>query len=218
MTKEKRKKPFYKKWWVWLLAIIIIAGLLGGEEEDTDDNEASSDNTVTEDSPNEDQDSNDSTGDTEEDVEEDTTEEEIVEVGIGVPATIADVSFTVNSVDTTQEISSGNEFIDPATTEGQFIIVDITVKNDKKEAITINSSYFKLVTSDDVEYEPTTDGEVSMAMMDEDSFFLEQVNPGLSKTGKVVFEVGLDLDLSQTILKGQTGFWGTETVEISLAN
>ena len=62
----------------------------------------------------------------------------------------------------------------------------------------------------------TQTGKVMMAMMDEDDFFLQQVNPGLSKTGKVVFEVGEDLDLNTAILKGQTGFWGTETVEISL--
>jgi hypothetical protein len=48
-----------------------------------------------------------------------------------------------------------------------------------------------LFTSESVEYEPNTDGKV---MMGDDDFFLQQVNPGLIKTGKVGFEVGADLD------------------------
>ena len=205
MKREKIKKPIYKKWWAWLLAIVIIgAALGGGEDEQT---VADGGNEVAQEAT-----------DTPEEQPEEEIEpsDEVVEVGIGVPAMIADVSFTVNSVEETKEISSGNEFIENATTEGKFVILEITVKNDKKEALTINSSYFSLETVDGVVYEPNTDGKVMMAMMDEDDFFLQQVNPGLSKTGKVVFEVGEDLDLNTAILKGQTGFWGTESVEISL--
>lgn len=205
MKREKIKKPIYKKWWVWLLVVVIIgAALSGGEDEQT---VADGGNEVAQEA-----------ADTPEDQPEEETEpsDEVVEAGIGMPAKIADVSFTVNSVEETKEISSGNEFIENAITEGKYVILEVTVKNEKKEALTINSSYFSLETVDGVIYEPNTDGKVMMAMMDEDDFFLQQVNPGLSKTGKVVFEVGEDLDLNTAILKGQTGFWGTETVEISL--
>ncbi len=206
MRNGKAKKPIYKKWWVWLLAVIVIGAALGGGGDDgTNDGVVDNKQPVAEEASTEPEESN-----------APKVEEEIVEVGIGTPATIADVSFTVNSVEETKKISSGNEFIDDVETEGKFLIIDITIKNDKKEAITINSSYFKLITSDNVEYDPNTDGAVMMAMMDEDDFFLQQVNPGLSKTGKVIFEVGADLELNSLILRGQTGFWGTETVEISL--
>ena len=204
MKREKVKKPIYKKWWFWLILIVIIGTALSGGE----------DNKTIADAGNEQ--SQESAAPVDEQPQEPETPVEVAAVKIGVPATIADVSFTVNSVEETQEISSGNEFIENATTEGKFVIVDVTVKNEKKEALTINSSYFKLFTSEGVEYEPNTDGKVMMAMMDEEDFFLQQVNPGLSKTGKVVFEVGADLDLNTTVLKGQTGFWGTEAVEISL--
>ncbi|HSL87153.1 MAG TPA: DUF4352 domain-containing protein [Bacteroidales bacterium] len=204
MKREKIKKPIYKKWWVWLLAVVIIgAALSGGDEEEKI---ADSGNEVVQ----------ETTDPAVEEIQEVEAVEDVVEVGIGESAKIADVSFTVNSIEETKEISSGNEYIENATTEGKYIILEITVKNEKKEALTIHSSYFKLITSEDVVYEPNTDGKVMMAMMDEDDFFLQQVNPGLSKTGKVVFEVGEDLDLNTAILKGQTGFWGTESVEISL--
>lgn len=204
MKSEKIKKPIYKKWWVWLLAIVIIGAALGGGDDENPI--ADGENVVA-------QENTDSTNDQPKEAE---TSVDVVEVGIGEPAKIADVSFTVNSIEETKEISSGNEFIESAVTEGKYVILEVTVKNEKKEALTINSSYFKLITLEGVVYEPNTDGKVMMAMMDEEDFFLQQVNPGLSKTGKVVFEVGEDLDLNTAVLQGQTGFWGTESVEISL--
>ncbi len=204
MKREKIKKPIYKKWWVWLLAIVIIGAALGGGDDENPI--ADGENVVA-------QENTDSTNDQPKEAE---TSVDVVEVGIGEPAKIADVSFTVNSIEETKEISPGNEFIESAVTEGKYVILEVTVKNEKKEALTINSSYFKLITLEGVVYEPNTDGKVMMAMMDEEDFFLQQVNPGLSKTGKVVFEVGENLDLNTAVLQGQTGFWGTESVEISL--
>lgn len=200
----KTKKPLYKRWWVWLIALVIIGIALSGSDDEGKDAVADGKDvtpvvTTPEPKP-----------------EEEEPEEDILEVGIGVPAEIADVSFMVNSIEETNEIKSSNQFVESAKTEGKYIIIDITVKNEKKESITIHSSYFKLITQDGVEYDPSTDGAVMMAMMDEEDFFLQQVNPGLSKTGKVVFEVGADLDLNTAVLRGQTGFWGTESVEISL--
>ena len=205
MTNSK-KKPFFKRWWFILIVLIIaITAFSGGgddEPKDVEDQKVTSNTSESE---------SESSPDSEPEAES-----EVIEVGIGTPATISDVSFTVNSVEETKEIKSGNQFIENAVTEGKFILANVTVSNEKKESITISSSFFKIMTSDGVEYDPNTDGSVMMAMADEDDFFLEQINPGLSKTGTVVFEVGESLDLNTTVLKCQTGFWGTESVEINL--
>jgi len=143
--------------------------------------------------------------------------DEVETAKIGEPATIADVTFTVNGVEETSEISSGNEFIDDVTTSGKFVILDITVENGKSESITIDSNYFKVITGDGTEYEPNSSGDVVMALGDEATdFFLEQINPNLDKTGKVVFEVSDDVNLDESVLHAQTGFFGTESIEISL--
>ncbi|HLQ84369.1 MAG TPA: DUF4352 domain-containing protein [Pseudogracilibacillus sp.] len=134
---------------------------------------------------------------------------------MGEAATVGDVSLTFKSVEEVNEINSGNEFIDNVTTEGKFIILDIDVKNEKSEAITIDSSLFKL-TNRETTYDPTTSGEVMMAMMGDDDFFLTQINPGLNKSEKVAFEVAGDLDLSKYVLVVSTRSFGTESVEISL--
>nr|WP_243864157.1 DUF4352 domain-containing protein [Alkalibacillus almallahensis] len=198
-----------------LVAIIVIGAFMSDSEEDTADSTAEDQTEGT----NSDQESNDESSDSEgsNESEESSSEgENTTQVGIGEPAAIADVSFTVNGVEEVSEIDDGNEFTEPATTSGKFVIVDVTIGNDKSESITIDSSFFKLFSSDGVEYEPASDGNVMMNMADEDNFFLEQVNPGLEKSGKVVFEVGGDLDVASSTLQGQTGFWGTEKVEIAL--
>ncbi len=117
----------------------------------------------------------------------------------------------------TSEIDSGNEFIENATTDGKYVIADVTIQNDKDESLTIDSSYFS-ISAGGAQYDPITDGEVLMAMSEEDDFFLEQINPGLSKRGKVVFEVPKDVELASTTLHAQTGFFGTESIEINLEN
>ena len=202
MGQVKAKKPFYKKWWVWLIAIIVVIGFAGsGEEESTTTKEETTNQAgVTENK--------------EETPKEESKEEEKV-AGIGEKATVSDVTFTVNGVEETNEIKSGNQFIDNATTEGKFIIADVSIENRQKEALTINSSFFMIKTADGTTYEAVSSAEVTMAMGDTD-FFLQQINPGLSKSGKVVFEVPADLDVSSAVLHCQTGFWGTESIEISL--
>jgi hypothetical protein len=49
------------------------------------------------------------------------------------------------------------------------------------------------------------------------SFFLQQLNPDVEMSGKVVFDVSADQAASQsTKLKVQTGSFGTQTAEIKL--
>lgn len=197
--KEKVKKPLYKKWWVWLLAAVVAASIASGGEEET---------------------ATETTAQPKEETKTEETkkkEEAPKTAAIGETATVAEVGFTVNGIEELTEIKQ--EFGDPVTTDGKFIIAEVSIKNGKKEALTIDSSFFKIKTADGVEYEPATDGEVIMAMSmnGEDDFFLQQVNPGMSKTGKVVFEVPAEVDLTKTVLHCQTGFFGTESIEIKLS-
>ncbi|MCG3418232.1 DUF4352 domain-containing protein [Oceanobacillus jordanicus] len=207
MAKEKIKKPFYKKIWVWVLAIIVVIAIAGGGEEEADTANKSS------------KESTDQASEVKaEEESSEPAEEEVKTAKIGEPSTVGDVTFTVNGVEETSEINSGNEYVDNATTSGKYIILDLNVQNGKSEAITVDSSFFKLI-ADGTEYEPTTDGTVMMAMGDAMSdFFLTQINPNLEKSGKIVIEVGADEELSNMVLQAQTGVFGTEMTEISLSN
>ena len=207
------------KWGIIVLVAIVVIGAFVGEDDDVqvtegNDSEEVSGETTESDDNSEEQTNEDD--DSEEQASEDDNDSDVKTAGIGDTATINDFSFKVNGVEEKEEIHNGNEFTEPATTSGKFVVVDVTVTNDRSEKVTIDSSFFKLIDDSGSEYEPSTSGEVFMNMVDEDDFFLEQVNPGLEKTGKVVFEVGADVDVPNSILEAQTGFWGTEKIEISL--
>lgn len=206
MKKAKVKKPFYKRVWVWVLGGIVVINIFSGGEDTTET--ASTEPAKTE--------------QTQKDPKQEAApktevEEAAPSYGIGKEATVADVGFTVTNVQETKVIESGNQFIDNATTDGKFVLVNVSIKNGQKDALTILDSYFKIKVNG-AEYDASTSSEVSMAMSvkNEDSFFLEQINPGLSKSGTVVFELPADADVSKAVLQCQTGAWGTEMIDINL--
>lgn len=207
--KDQRNFFMRHKIFTGILAIIalIIVVNVGGGDGDGDQEAGDTENAEVEANNNE----NEATEDSED------NDEEVEKIKIGDPAEIEDVTFTVNSVEETDEISSGNEFVEDAETSGKFVILDVTVENDKDESITIDSSFFKIFTDEGKEHEASSNSDVLMAMgEDVDDFFIEDINPGIETDGKVVFEVSEDVDVSESIMEAQTGFWGTEAVEVSL--
>jgi hypothetical protein len=202
MTKEKKvkvKKTFYKKVWVWVLAVIIIGAIAsGGGEEGTE--QAST-------APKEEKSIEKDEVKEEEVVDTEEPEEEVQTVGIGQPLMVGDVVFTVTGTSTATNI--GGEY--GKSSSGEFFILDVVVKNEGKEAITTDSSFFKL-KSGDITYE--ADSEAGIWANEDNNFFLQDVNPGIENKGKVVFDI--PAGTSNLVLQVQTGFWGTETGEITL--
>ena len=188
----KEKKPFYKKWWVWLLAVIIVVAIAtgGGEESAKPAN----------------------TEPKKEETKTDKQEGQKKLAGIGEPVKVGDVVFTVHGTSTANNV--GGEFGQKA--QGTYLIVDVTVKNEGKKAITTDSSFFKLKVGDtEYEADATADPFVNEAG---GGFFLQQVNPGVENKGKIVFDVPADVANSKDlILNVQTGFFGTEQGQIKIA-
>lgn len=139
MSNETKKKPFYKKWWVWVIAVVLLFGIVGsmGEEESGEQsNNSSSSNSVGSGSSNENTDNSNSNGESEK------------SATIGTPLKVGDVEFTVNGISTASNV--GGQY--GANAQGVFLLVDVTVKNLGKEAITTDSSFFKLLV-DDMQFE-----------------------------------------------------------------
>ncbi|MDZ5711610.1 DUF4352 domain-containing protein [Jeotgalibacillus haloalkalitolerans] len=213
--KDKVKKPIYKRWWFIALAVIVVIGVIGNLGEDTEvaeEPETEATSADTESAASEEEATEETEAPEEEAAEEEPAEEENAEetAGIGTPLDVEGVEFTINSVSTATEV--GDEFLG-ATAKGEYLILDVTVMNNKNEAITTDSSFFKLLAND-ATYE--ADSEASIYANTDNNFFLEEVNPGLSNTGLVVFDAPAGLDLSAATIQVQTGFFGTETGEISL--
>ncbi|NNV07114.1 DUF4352 domain-containing protein [Geobacillus sp. MMMUD3] len=188
---EKQKKPFYKRWWVWVLAVIIIGAIASGGGEDSEPANAEPK--------------------TEAKKEEPKKEEKTV-AKIGQPLKVGDVTFTVYGTSTAKSV--GPEGL-AHNAQGTFLIIDVGVKNGAKEALTIDSSFFKLKAGG-AEYEADVTADTFVNEVG-GSFFLKKINPGNEGKGKIVFDVPADVANSKdVILNVQTGFFGTEQGQIQL--
>lgn len=196
-SNAKAKKPFYKKWWVWILAIIVVIAVsTSGEDKAT-----TSDANTLKEQP--------AKAETPKKAKPETKESKVA--GIGEVVKVGKVEFTVNSTSTAKNV--GGEYGQNA--QGTYLLVNVTVKNTGNESITTDTSFFQ-VKAGEKTYD--ADSTASIYANEATDFFLQQVNPDLSATGVVVFDVSDELIANpELMLQVQTGFFGTETGLIKIA-
>lgn len=136
---------------------------------------------------------------------------------VGQELVVGKAGFTVNEVATADQVGPS---ILPEKASEKFVVVNVTYTNKGNEAVTLDSSFFKLKLGEKT-YE--TDSMASMSANQSDdgsidnSFFLQSVNPDSTITGNVVFDVNETVANSEEIqLQVQTGIFGTETAVIKL--
>lgn len=170
------KKPLFKRWWFWVIVVIVVIGAIAsGGNDNTKPTADNSKPTVS-----------DSTK------KEDKKEEEKT-YKIGDDITSGKINVIINSCTEKKEFKSGNQFIDDVKTEGKFIVVEAKITNNDSESRTIDTNMFKLVDSQDREFDVYSKFEL-MTILDDKYLFLESVNPGMSRTGTFVFEVPEDVN------------------------
>jgi hypothetical protein len=128
--------------------------------------------------------------------------------GIGDALKVGDVTFKVNEMKSVKQV--GDEFLNKQTDQ-QFLMMNVSVSNGGKDTVTTDSSFFKLKKGETT-YE--ADSEASIYANNADEFFYEDVNPGITSTGWVVFEV--PADQKEFKMNVQTGAFGTEQGVIDL--
>lgn len=208
----KEKKPFYKRVWFWIVAIIalfIIGGALGGGDDDKNGG-TKVETTDKEDTPSDENTSEDTTSKDEEAKKEEA-------FGLNQDVTVGDVIYNVSSVESAKEVGPS---IAPTKATDTFVVITLTVTNKGNEAITVDSSFFKLIDGDKTF---DADAAASMSANQNDSgeiansFFLQNLNPDVSLSGKVVFDVSEAQSTSESNqLQVQTGVFGTEKELINL--
>ncbi|WP_418126930.1 DUF4352 domain-containing protein [Streptococcus parasuis] len=195
-----QKKPFYKRiWFIVLVGLFVIGGLQsvlgGGGNSSTSSSQATSTTTQTT---------------TEVSASSSEEQKEATTYSIGQEVPVGDVVYLVNSKEVTTNV--GGEF--GKTANGVFLVLNVTVKNNGKEAITVTDDFFTLLKGD-VEYE--SDSTAGIYANQDAKFFLTEVNPENSVTGNVVFDITEETANDPSIqLRVQTGYWGTETGVINL--
>lgn len=136
---------------------------------------------------------------------------------IGETVTVGDMEYIVNQKNTADQVGPS---VLPTKANGKYLIIDVTLKNNGTEAVTVDSSFFKLKRGDKT-YEADSSASMS-ANQGEDgnidnSFFLQSLNPDSTMSGKVVFDVAQEVaEATDLQLQVQTGVFGTETELINL--
>ncbi len=107
---------------------------------------------------------------------------------VGQPAKSGDVVWTVTKATKKNKLTAEN--MDPLTPGGVFVIVDLQVKNNGKEAKTVDTSVIHLVDNQGREFQASSDA--IMYIPQRQNLFLRQINPGLQAKGQAVFDVPTD--------------------------
>lgn len=125
-------------------------------------------------------------------------------LGIGDTGQVGDWKVTVNGTETAA--TTGDEYFEEEA-QGEFVIVDMTVENGGSEATTFDGTALSLVDADGNSHSASTS-------LSDDSFFLEQINPGNQATGTAAFDVPEGTDA--VALEVEDPFSLDEPIEISL--
>lgn len=106
---------------------------------------------------------------------------------IGEQVQSGDLAFTVNGVKEYQSL--GNSFTSKDA-QGVFKVVSLKIENVGKETKTIDSSMIKLMDSEGRTFERSIDGQTAKGLAQgQVDLFLQQVQPGLSVNGEIVFDI-----------------------------
>lgn len=182
---SKPKRPWYVNCLLvfggFIVLIIIIAAASGG-------------------GPSTDSSNSNSTGDN------GTSSTSATTYGLKQEAPAGDLTFTANSI--SKKTTVGSSYSAKTSQSGTYLLVNVTVENNGNETITIDSSLFSLTDSEGREFSHSNEGQTALIMSGSNNFFLKQVQPGLSSTGDVVFEIptdatGLQLTVKPSIFSGK---------------
>ncbi len=122
-----------------------------------------------------------------------------------------DLAFTATGVTTAKSLGSSYTKKDA---QGTFYVVTLNVKNVGKETVTIDSSMIKITDSQGRKFDRSIEGQTAKGLSQgKIDMFLQQVQPGLSVTGDIVFDLPDDATDLKLLVKG--GLFGTEK-QISL--
>ncbi|MCP3763858.1 DUF4352 domain-containing protein [Domibacillus sp. A3M-37] len=137
--------------------------------------------------------------------------------GLGETVEVETMTFTINEKSSAAQVGPSSL---PERATGKYVVLDVTVLNKSNDAVTIDSSYFKLKQGEKT-FEADSMASMS-ANQNEDgsipnSLFFEQLNLGSELSGKIVFDVAADVaDATDLQVQVQDGVFGTNTQLINL--
>ena len=166
---QKPKVPFYKKWWFWLIIGLVVVGIIGSIVGGTAG--GSSSNNGNNNSSNSSQSST---------------------YGMNQKVTVRNLEFTITGAYDTKMLGSSSL---GATTENNFVVVTIVVKNISSSEITLLESNFRYYRGSN-SYEAHSGG----IYLDNGFYVTQSIGAGITKTIKVAYEIPSEYQKSDYVL------------------
>jgi hypothetical protein len=133
---------------------------------------------------------------------------------LGMPTSTAKFEITVNGSSTTERIDNGDFMHYEPDAGNVYAVVNITLKNISNQMESFDNSDFQLLSLDgNIKYSPTS---IMITSGEETFFWMDSMNPGLSKTGNVVFELPQGIDLS-TLKMQYNDTWSFDVTKFNFA-
>lgn len=122
-----------------------------------------------------------------------------------------DLAFTVTQLKDAKSLGSSYT---KKQAQGTFKVITVKIENKGKETKTIDSSMLKLKDGQGRTFERSSDGQMAKGLAQgQVDLFLQQVQPSLSVTGEIVFDI--PADATDLTLEAKDGIFG-KAVEIKL--
>lgn len=119
---------------------------------------------------------------------------------IGDTVTDKDMDFAVTNFTTAKTLGSSFTKKDA---QGTFQVISLKITNQSKETKTIDSSMFQLTDSQGRTFDRSVEGQSAQGFSEGGfDLFLQQVQPGLSVNGDIVFDIPADATGLQLVVKG----------------
>lgn len=125
------------------------------------------------------------------------------------------LEYKINKVSDKAKVKDSMGTIYKAGDGARYVLINISVKNNDKDQITMTDDLLKLIEKDGTEYSADTQNGV-WANETGQTFFFELINPKMSKTSNIIFAVPNDVKLGDLILEVQGGMLSGDKAKISL--
>lgn len=177
------KKPFYKKWWFWLICFMLLSIIMGqlSENQEKVNNKNSDSGAVSKNTTSQ---------------ENESQKNRVISYGDEGDSEGLTLKIIDKEERTAIDTMGGYSIYKPED-GGKFALINITLKNNANRSKGTNNSYFKLVKGD-VTYAPST---LIITGTNERFFTFESLNPGLSASGYIVFEVPQDFSFEEAQIR-----------------
>jgi hypothetical protein len=119
---------------------------------------------------------------------------------VGETVQDGDLAFTATAVTTANSL--GNSYTS-SKAQGIFYVVTLKIENKGKETKTVDSSMITLTDSQGRKFDRSIEGQTAKGLSQgKVDLFLQQVQPGLSVTGDIVFDIPKDATGLKLLVKG----------------